>query len=135
MTKTEKYNIDLLFVNLLKQALDEFPEELLLVKTDQYGNFIDDSICEGIFDLKQELASKYFDKWNEILIANLLDAIFIVLRKLSLITKKIKLSDIREDAIKITYDKILRDTLIIADLGWTEDDKALVKKYFEMNEA
>ena len=119
MTKTEKYNIDLLFVNLLKQALDEFPEELLLVKTDQYGNFIDDSICEGIFDLKQELASKYFDKWNEILIANLLDAIFIVLRKLSLITKKIKLSDIREDVIKITYDKILRDTLIIADLGWT----------------
>ena len=65
---------------------------------------------------------------------NLHDAIYEVLHGVAAYTTRIKMSELRPEAIRIRFERHLQKGIEMPEIGYSPEDIELVKKYFSTNE-
>lgn len=68
------------------------------------------------------------------MLRNLHDAIYEVLHGVAAYTTRIKISELRPEAIRIRFERRLQNGLEMPEIGYSPEDIELVKKYFYENE-
>lgn len=126
-------NMQLDFGHLFKEALKDWPAEIDVIELAvNKGNPIRYSI-EGLYELYDDIASKYIGTSEEVMLRNLHDAIYEVLHTASAYITHIKMTELRPQPIRLVFERRITSVLEEKDLGWQIDDIDKVKLYFAQN--
>ncbi len=126
-------NNQLDFLTLLNRALQDWPEEILLVESNGLEQPEDYKIYSIVGNIRDIIHEKYLGTLEDILAVNLHDAIFSAMHKTLTLLTKIKPVEVRADAIKKDFDRRLHDAIARPTLGWTDSDKRLAQAYLDSN--
>ena len=70
---------------------------------------------------------------EEVIMRNLHDAIYEVLHGVAAYTTRVKMSELRPEAIRIRFERRLQKGMEMPEIGYSSEDIELVKKYFSEN--
>ena len=126
-------NNQLDFLTLLNRALQDWPEEILLVESNGLEQPEDYKIYSIVYDISMLIHNKYLGTQEEVLAVNLNFAIYTAMHKTLTFLIKIKPVEVRADAIKKDFDRRLHDAISDTDCGWTDSDKRLAQAYLDSN--
>lgn len=120
------------FRDLLAKAYLDLPEEVDLSSLVQRsGNRYS---VKGLYDLSDDAASQYIGTPEEVILRNLHDAIYAVLHDAAAYITRVRISELRPEAIRLRFERHLHNGIKIPELNYRPEDIELVKKYFHVNE-
>lgn len=121
------------FDNLFKRALAAWPEVLDLSVLEYANPDLSSYSVRGLGRLSDEIEDKYIGTNTEIITRTLEDAIYIVIHDTAKTVLKLELSSIRPEAVRLVFEKRLKEAAAAKDLNWRPEDYALAEAYFAQN--
>jgi len=119
------------FDNLYARALGEWPKEIRFGRLRHHNLSTQTYSTRELFLLCEKIIAPHLNSPDEILMANLHDAIYIVLHDVAGHCTSIKLEQLRKESVRSKFEERLSPDRITKELSWTDDDRKLVKKYFK----
>jgi len=92
-------------------------------------------LVDGLGELSDEIAERHIGSPLEVLMANLHDAIHERLHALAPEHERLTVQELSRPAVRNAFERRLLRAREAANLDWTEQDRALVQRYFEQNHA
>ena len=146
---------ELKFENLLKEAFSEWPSELKLdledevleevrptnkgydiyrYKTVPWTGNLEEYVVKDLYDLREKIEDPYYNTQEGVIWIHLHDAIYSVIRKLSLYATNIVLKNLRLEMVQQKFETLLKEILEDPGSGdWRPQDIDLIEKYFSAN--
>jgi hypothetical protein len=121
------------FENLFKQALTEWPDELDLSVLERSASDLSRYAVKGFGVLSDEIESKYIGTKTEAITRTLHYAISEVIHTAAKTILKVEPSAIRPQAVRLIFEKRLKEAAVASDLNWRSEDYALAEAYFAQN--
>lgn len=115
------------FNSLYSRALKEWPQKIEfghLRNFDKKNGYI----VEGLFETYSEKETLYLGDPEEVLMRNLHDAIYCILYDTATYCSTINLDQLRKETVKSKFESLLDSSYIE---NYSDEDKALVKQYFD----
>lgn len=129
---TEGKNMSLEFSNLFSRAISEWPAEIDLRSLSTSKSGSDRYSVDGLYDVADERESRYIGSSEETIMRNLHTALYEVLHGVAAYVIRIKLSDLRAEAVRVRLERRLREYLAAPD-DCSPQDIELGKRYFAEN--
>jgi hypothetical protein len=126
-------NRNLRFDIMLKQALDQWPEEIdvsVLIYTQKERNLYS---VVGLHELQEAITSDYKHSAHDFLMVNLHWSILRVVHKAAQYMDKVNIRNVRKEAIKEQLDSLLDKVRAGTPDEFGDDAIALAKNYFLEN--
>ncbi|WP_157221517.1 hypothetical protein [Herbaspirillum sp. YR522] len=120
------------FNDLLVKAFLDWPQEIDLNPLVKGGD--ERYSIKGLGQMSDAISKGYIGTSEEVMLRNLHDAIYEVLHGVAAYTTRIKISELRPEAIRIRFERRLQNALKMPELGYLSEDIKLVKRYFSTNE-
>ena len=121
------------FFVLLERVLGYWPESIdtaqLLVNEGRPDLYV----VIGLGDLGDSIAEKFDTEIDAVLVTILSDALTSTIRSAALFCTEIKPALLRPSTVRENFEKRLYRAATNSDLGWSDDDILLIKKYFSVN--
>jgi hypothetical protein len=130
----EVVTVSLKFNVLLRRALLEWPEVADLSVLVRHDPLSDRYSVKGLYDLSDAREAHYIGSTEEIIMRNLHNSIFGVLHEAALCVSRIRPADLREAAIRVRFEKHLKNCMEMPELRFLPADIELGKRYFAENE-
>jgi hypothetical protein len=127
-----KVNSILDFYALLERVLGYWPESIDTSQLRVNASRPDLYVVIGLGDLGDLIAEKFSGEVDAVLVTALNDAITATVRSASLFSTEIKPKLLRPNTVRENFEKRLHRAITSADLGWSDEDILLIKKYFSM---
>jgi len=121
------------FENLFAQALTDWPAEIDLSVLERSAPDLSRYAVKGFGALSDEIENKYIGTKAEALIRTLHYAISEVIHAAAKSILKLETSAIRPQAVRLIFEKRLKDAAAASDLNWQPEDHALADAYFAQN--
>lgn len=121
------------FESLFKQALADWPGELDLRALERAAPDLSRYGVKGLGSLSDGIAEKYIGTDTEVITRTLHGAIYSVIYATAKTVLKLELSAIRPEAVRLVFEKQLKETAAATDLNWRPQDFALAEDYFAQN--
>jgi len=130
MSKAESV---LYFPALLDRVLGCWPESIDAAQLIVDGGRPDLYVVSGLGNLGDSIAEELGSEIDAVLVTGLCDAITSTIRLAALFCTEIKPALLRPSTVRENFEKRLHRAVTNSDLGWSEDDVLLIKRYFEVN--
>jgi len=125
--------LNMKFEVLLKQALDQWPEEIdvsALTYTNKEKILYS---VDGLHEIYEDISSRYTNKAIDFIIVNLHWSILRVVHKAALFVNRVNTRALRVEAIKEQFDSLLNKIRLGGPPEFEDDVVALSKRYFSGN--
>lgn len=123
------------FDSLFKQAIVMWPNELDLTQIQYVTPDFLRYIVKGLGAISDDIGEKYINKENEIIWRELHESICEAIHAAAKFSLKIRLSDIRVEAVRFIFEKRLKKSASAQDSYWSQEDFYLVESYFIQNQS
>ena len=121
------------FNDLLSKAFFDWPDEVDLNPLLMGGN--GRYSIKGLGQMSDAISERYICTSEEIMLRNLHDAIYEVLHGVAAYTTRVKMSELRAEAIRIRFERRLRNAMEMSELGYSPEDIERARQYFSENQA
>lgn len=125
--------MDLKFEDLLDRALRDWPSEVDLSSLQRSSPEATRYIIEGLYDMTGTIEERYYGAGDEILLRNLHGGIYSVLHDAAAYVTRVRLTDLRPEAIRISFERLLRGCMEGPDPTFPPADIEVGKGYFATN--
>lgn len=122
------------FSDLLAKALLDWPDEIDLSPLMRSGNDPMRYSIQGLGQMSDSITERYIGTSEEVMLRNLHEAIYEVLHGAAAYTTRIRMSELRSEAIRSKFEKRLQNAMQIPELDYNPEDIQLIQKYFERNQ-
>ncbi|UVT15736.1 MAG: hypothetical protein H8K04_18355 [Nitrospira sp.] len=126
--------MDLKFDTLLARALQDWPPEVDLSQLEKGSPESSRYTIKGLYDKEGEIDERYFGTAEEIIMRNLHSGIYTVLHSIGPYVTHVRLADLRPEAIRVKFEKHLRDCMEGPDPTFPPEDIRLGEQYFSANQ-
>lgn len=126
-------NNQLIFDGLYNSALKDWPYIIDLSELQQALPDLSRYSVKGLGLLSDDIEEKYIGKENEIIWRGLNSAIFEVIHTIAKTVVKVEKNTIRPEAVRLIFEKRLKQSAESNSLNWLPEDYALVVSYFSQN--
>lgn len=130
LQKNSKMNTsELLFSTLFKRACACWPTSIdaeLSVVNDARPDLY---IVKGLHEVREATDQKFNDQPDAVLMLNLNDSIFWIVRSAALFCTKVEPASLRLSAVRKTFEEKLRRAATIPELGWLAEDIQWIDRY------
>lgn len=121
------------FESLFQQALTDWPEELDLSIL-QYAELnLSGYAVKGLGILAEDIEDTYIGTATEAITRTLHYAIHEVIHATAKTVLKLYLPLIRPEAVRLVFERRLKEAATATDLNWRPEDYALAEAYFSQN--
>lgn len=121
------------FSVLLVRVLGYWPEFVDVAQLRLDEGRPDFYVVIGLGDLGDSIAEELNGEIDAVLVTALCDALVSTIRSAALFCMKINPALLRPSMVRDNFEKRLRRAENNPDLGWSEDDILLIKRYFSVN--
>jgi hypothetical protein len=121
------------FESLFRQALADWPDELDLTVLQYAEADLSRYAVKGLGILAENIEDTYIGTETEVVTRTLHCAIFEVIHAAAKTMLKLELSLIRSQAVRLVFEKRLKEAAAATDLNWQPEDYALAEAYFAQN--
>jgi hypothetical protein len=121
------------FKNLFEQALAAWPEQFDLSMLERAAPDLNRYAVKGLGRLSDEIGDRYIGTDSEVITRTLQGAIYSVIHATAKTVLKLELLSIRPEAVRLVFEKKLKETAASTDLNWRPEDYALAEAYFVQN--
>lgn len=121
------------FPVLFERAIARWPESLELPQVFTSDAHPQLYTVTGLGELTDTIVGPLDREADAILMVSLHDAIEATLRTVAKFCTRIDCASVRPEAVQEDFESRLRRAVENPDLGWTENDALLVRKYLEAN--
>lgn len=125
--------MDLNFSILLTRALLDWPKEIDLAALTRSSPDTTRYSIEGLYGMAEKVDERYYDTPEEIILRNMHGAIYEVLHAAGAYVTHVRISDLRSEAIRTSFERHLRECMSRPALEYTAEDIELGGKYFSVN--
>ncbi|WP_144241435.1 hypothetical protein [Janthinobacterium agaricidamnosum] len=123
----------LIFSVLFERALAFWPESIDLTKLRVDRARPDLYVVLGLGELSDSIAEEFGSQFDAVIMTSIHDAISSTIRSAALYCTEIKLTSLRSSTVRENLEKRLRRAETNKNLGWSDLDIELVKRYFSEN--
>lgn len=121
------------FENLLHQAIKDWPTEIGMADLLKNSSSPDRYAVVNLGELHDSISEIYIGKDNEVLYRSLHQSIFEVLHNIAASVTRVRMLDLRHTSVRFRFEKHLKIGAETPELGYSEQDIEMVKRYFESN--
>ncbi|MEM5787434.1 MAG: hypothetical protein AAGU11_08960 [Syntrophobacteraceae bacterium] len=114
------------FAKLFRLAVRDWPHWINLNPIEYYDSKRYQVV--GLYKLSDEIADKYIGSKDEVIMRNLHDAFYIVLRRAAICCTRLRVKDLRESEVRIHFEQRLKK--VTEDADWGKEDFELIELYF-----
>jgi hypothetical protein len=129
--RSNKWDFDTLF----KKALKEYPPEIKFGPLIRYDKVQERYHTQNLYKFCDGLGLHYMGTYEEVLMRNIHDAIYIILRGAALYCTSLRTSQIRKETVQARFESRLAPEYISPENRYTDEDRRLVKLYFKQTKA
>lgn len=127
--------MDLKFDALLAQALRDWPSEIDLSKLEKGSPESLRYTIEGLGERADKIEERYYGAAEEIIFRNLHGGIANVLHTVGAYVTRVRLTDLRPEAIRVKFEMHLRDCMEGPDPTFLPEDIKVGEQYFSVNQS
>jgi hypothetical protein len=128
-------DVDLRFDALLAQALREWPSEIDLSQLEKISPESSRYTIKGLYDKTDEIEKRYYGTAEEIIFRNLHGGIAFVIHEAGAYVTRVRLVDLRPEAIRAKFERHLRDCMEGPDPTFPPEDIKVGEQYFSVNQS
>ena len=121
------------FESLFSQALADWPNKLDLSVLQYAESDLSRYTVKGLGILAEEIEDTYIGTDEEAVTRTLHYAIHDVIYSTAKTVLKLDLSSLRHQAVRLVFEKRLKEAAAATDLNWRPEDYALAQAYFAQN--
>ncbi|NOU10516.1 MAG: hypothetical protein HOO98_10920 [Nitrospira sp.] len=127
--------MDLKFDALLARALRDWPSEIDLSQLEQSTPESSRYAIKGLYDKTDEIEERYYGIAEEIILRNLHGGIADVLHAAGAYVTRVRLADLRPEAIRVKFEMHLRGCMEGPDPTFPPEDIKVGEQYFSVNQS
>jgi len=121
------------FFVLLERVLGYWPESIDVAQLRVEEGRSDLYVVIGLGDLGDSIAEELDSEIDAVLVTALCDALTSTIRSAAVFCTEIKPALLRPSTVRENFEKRLHRAATNSDLGWSDDDVLLIKRYFAVN--
>ena len=142
------------FDKLFKQALIEWPKflnleleseefeevistdkgyDLVRYKRSSWNKKFDAYVVKGLYELCEDISKKYYGHPQELLMVNLHDNIFKIVRNLAKYLTYLELNHLRPEMVQQNFEEILAGGVKNKREDWRKEEIQIINNYFSVN--
>jgi len=123
----------LVFSVLFKSILSYWPKFIDVEKLRLDKDYPNLYTVNGLGNIGDSIAEKFNSETDAVLMITICDAITSTVRSAALFSTVINPALLRPSTVRENFERRLHRAAINSELGWSEDDILLIKRYFEVN--
>jgi len=127
--------MDLRFDVLLARALQDWPDEIDLSQIEKSSPESSLYSIKDLYEKTDEIEERYYGTAEEIILRNLHGGISGVLHSIGPYVIRVRLADLRPEAIRVKFEKHLRDCMEGPDPTFPPEDIKVGEQYFAVNQS
>lgn len=127
--------MDLKFDALLARALRDWPSEIDLSQLEQSTPESSRYAIKGLYDKTDKIEERYYGIAEEIILRNLHGGIADVLHAAGAYVTRVRLADLRPEAIRVKFEMHLRGCMEGPDPTFPPEDIKDGEQYFSVNQS
>jgi hypothetical protein len=126
-------NMQYEFDKLLANALADWPVEINMRNIQSSGSDSVRYTVKGLGVMSDAISERYIGKAEEVIFRSLHQSIYTALHGAASYVISLKTSSLRPDGIRTRFENHLKAGMSNADIGYSEEDIAVCKAYFDAN--
>lgn len=122
------------FDKLLAKALKDWPTEVHMGEIQTSRGDVGRYTVKGLGIMSDAISEKYIGKAEEVIFRCLHQSIYTALHSVAPFVTSLKTANLRPDGIQKRFENHLKAGMSNTEIGYSEEDVAICKAYFDANQ-